>query len=492
MSTLEQQEKQALQWRRTKIVATLGPASNSPEMVAKLLKAGVDVVRLNMSHGSHEQHRTTFELVRQTALGMGRQVAILMDLCGPKIRVGRFPEGAITLKARQKVVVTTRDVLGQDNLIPSQYRNLHKDVKPGERILLDDGNLELAIDAIEGREIQCRVISGGLLRDHKGMNLPGSRLSVAAFTRKDRDDAALAAELGADYVALSFVRSASDIQTLQRHLEKLNAPIPVIAKIEKPEAVENIAAIIEQAYGIMVARGDLGIELPAEQVPLIQRDLIQLARIHHKPVIVATQMLESMTEHSSPTRAEVSDVATAALSGTDAVMLSGETASGKYPLRAVTTMDRVLREMESYQWRQERFGEKLQQPDQVGDPQRRAIARAVLGMTSALDIQGIIIPTHSGLTASIIAAARPTCPSVGISDNEAVSRRLALHWGIIPLYLSKEEQSRNWRTLSERIVAQHGLLQTGNTVLIVSGFSEDPQASEPVIKILQLGAAGKS
>lgn len=480
-------QKQAAQQRRTKIIATLGPASNSPEMVNKALKNGVDVVRLNLSHGDHAQHRSTFALVRKAAIELGRHVAILMDLCGPKIRTGRFADGAITLKARQRVVVTTRDVLGEEGLIPSQYRQLHRDVKPDERILLDDGNLELAIERVHAREIHCRVISGGILRDHKGMNLPGSRLSVSAFTDKDREDAALAAELGADFLALSFVRHADDILTLQNHLNELHSPIPIIAKIEKPEAVENIEAILSHCYGIMIARGDLGIELPAERVPLIQRDLIETARRHNKPVIVATQMLESMISNPSPTRAEVNDVATAALAGTDAVMLSGESANGKYPLRAITTMDKIVREMESYQQSHELHAEQLKGQVDDTDPQRRAIARAVLGMTDHLDIQAIIIPTHSGLTASIIAAARPTSPCVGVSDNEQVSRRLALHWGIVPVYMSKKAQSSNWRILSETIANKHGLIRTNNTVLLVSGFNEDPRLSEPVIKILHLG-----
>ena len=482
-------QKQAAQQRRTKIIATLGPASNSPEMVEKVIKAGVDVVRLNLSHGDHDQHRATFSLVRQQAAALGRHVAILMDLCGPKIRTGRFENGAITLKARQKVVITTREVAGEEGLIPSQYPDLHKDVKPGERILLDDGNLELEVERVRGREIHCKVITGGELRDHKGMNLPGSKLSVSAFTDKDRKDAALAAELGADFLALSFVRSAEDILTLQQYLEQLGRPIPIIAKIEKPEAISNIEAILQHAYGIMIARGDLGIELPAEQVPLLQRDLIQHAHLHNKPVIVATQMLESMITNPSPTRAEVNDVATAALAGTDAVMLSGETANGKYPLRAINTMDKILREMENYQQKQQTFGELRKAHVEDTDPQRRAIARAVLGMTAHLDIQAIIIPTHTGLTARIIAAARPTCPCVGISDSEEVSRRLALHWGLVPVYMCKEEQSRNWRILSETIASKHGLIRTNNTVLLVSGFNEDPKLSEPVIKILQLGPA---
>jgi len=482
----QQDEKVALQWRRTKIIATLGPASDSDTAIEHLLKAGIDVVRLNMSHGDHASHRQLFTRVRGAAHRAGRHVAILMDLGGPKIRVGRFKEGRIRLRNRQDVTITTRKLIGHDALIPSQYNSLHKDIKPGERILLDDGQLELVVEAIEGKEVRCRVIHGGLLKDNKGMNLPDSSLSVCAFTRKDREDAALAVELGADLVALSFVRSTGDILTLQRHLKKLGREIPVIAKIEKPEAVQNIEDILQHAYGIMIARGDLGIEIPAERVPLIQRDLIQLARRRHKPVIVATQMLESMTQSPRPTRAEVGDVATAALAGTDAVMLSGETASGKHPVRAVATMDRILREMESYQWQHEAFGEPITLDDDEVMPLRKAIARAVTGMARHLKLQGIIIPTNSGLTAQIIAAARPTAPCMGVSTNEAVCRRLALHWGIVPVLIEEEKEARDWRLLTTHIARSHNLTHSGNTVLLVSGFNDNPALNEPVLKIMHL------
>ncbi len=474
-----------LHWRRTKIIATLGPSSSSLAAIERLINAGANVFRLNLSHGDHDSHRLLFERVRRCAKKLKRPVAILMDLCGPKIRVGTFVDGQIELVEGETVTVTCRNVKGEAGLIPSQYRGLYKDVKPGERIFLDDGHFELRVEGVEEKEILCRVLFGGTLKENKGMNLPDSQLSVSASTAKDRKDAALAVELGADFIALSFVRYASEVAALQRLLSKLGREIPIIAKIEKPEAVENIEEILQQAYGIMIARGDLGIELPAEQVPLIQRDLIALARQRHRPVIVATQMLESMIDHSRPTRAEVGDVANAALLGTDAVMLSGETASGRHPVEAVTTMDRILREMENYQWQHNNFVEPQQRLDESKLPQREAIARAATSMAENLQLQGIIIPTTSGITAQIIAAARPSAPCMGVTTNEIVSRRLTLHWGIVPV-TTTEEASSNWRTLSEDIARSHHLLHSGNTVLLVSGFSADPALNEPVMKLMQL------
>ncbi len=475
----------ALHWRRTKIIATLGPASSSIAAIERLINAGANVFRLNLSHGDHDSHRQLFERVRRCAKKLKQPVAILMDLCGPKIRVGTFRDGQIELLEGEQVTVTCRNIMGEAGLIPSQYRGLYKDVKKGERIFLDDGHYELLVEAVEEKEIRCRVIFGGILKENKGMNLPDSQLTVSATTAKDRKDAALAVELGADFIALSFVRRASEVAALQRHLAKLGREIPIIAKIEKPEAIKHIEEILQQAYGIMIARGDLGIELPAEQVPLIQRDLIQLARQHHRPVIVATQMLESMIDRSRPTRAEVGDVANAALLGTDAVMLSGETASGRHPVEAVTTMDRILREMENYQWQHNHFVEPQLRRDESTLPLREAVARAVTSMAESLKLQGIIIPTRSGITAQIIAAARPTAPCMGITTDEKVSRRINLHWGIVPV-TTTAEACNNWQQLSEDIARTYHLLHTGNKVLLVSGFNDDPSLNEPVIKLLQL------
>jgi pyruvate kinase len=479
-------EKLALQWRRTKIIATLGPASDSPAMINKLLEAGVNVVRLNMSHGDHDSHRALFKRVRAAAKRQKQPVAILMDLCGPKIRVGEFPAEKIDLHDGQKVTVTCRNVMGGDELIPSQYSKLCKDVKKGQRLLLDDGNLELLVLSVKGTEVSCRVVHGGVLKNHKGINLPDSNVSTTAFTAKDKRDALLAMELGADFVALSFVRSAKDVKQLTRFMARNGTPIPVISKIERPEAVDNIDEILVESYGIMVARGDLGVELPAEQVPMIQRDLIKRARRAYVPVIVATQMLESMITHSRPTRAEVGDVASAAHSSTDAVMLSGETASGDYPVEAVQTMVKIVREIERHQWRDGRYGSQVfADRRKTGFSNREAVAHAALELARDLNLQAIILPTLSGTTAHVLAAHRTTAPMVGVCPREEICRRLALHWGIIPVHLVTPDH-QDWRDMCQRVAAQCELTQPGHTVLVVSGFSDDPARNEPVLKMMQL------
>jgi pyruvate kinase len=476
----------ALQWRRTKIVATLGPASNTPDMIGRLVAAGVDVVRLNMSHGDMETHRRVAQQVRRAAKKAGRHMAILVDLCGPKIRVGRFQDGAIELADGQHVVVTTRKVMGHAGLIPSQYAALHRDVKPGERILLDDGNLALRVLSVAGNEVRCRVEEGGLLSNHKGMNLPNSQLSATTLTTKDRKDAALAVELDADFVALSFVRSARDVEQLRRLLKRLGSEIPVISKIERPEAVDNIEAIMDASSGIMIARGDLGIELPAERVPLIQRDLIAMARQKGVPVIVATQMLESMMQHARPTRAEVTDVAGAALLGADAAMLSGETAAGRYPLEAVRTMDRVLREVETHQWQEGSFArEAIAGRGHKLHFIRESMAHAAVQLAQDLDLEAIIVPTRTGTTARIMAAHRPLAPTVGACVEGAVCRRMSLHWGIVPVQV-RESETRNWRRICRFIARRIALGRPGHDILLVSGFHDDPARNEPVLKLLHM------
>jgi len=480
------EEKNKLYWRRTKIIATLGPASSDEKTMDKLIKLGVDVFRLNMSHGDHNQHRATAALIRKLANKNNRHIAILMDLCGPKIRAGKFKEGEINLKANEKVIISCNKVTGEKGIIPSQYKNLYKDVAQGDRVLLDDGNLELVVEGIENKEIKCRVKYGGLLKDNKGINLPDSVVSISSFTAKDKRDVELAIELEADFVALSFVRNAKDIQVLQRFMQKKSADIPVIAKIEKPEAVCNIDSILEISYGIMIARGDLGIELPAEKVPLIQNELINKARIFHRPVIVATQMMESMINNSRPTRAEVGDVANAALASTDAVMLSAETASGKYPVKAVKMMDQILRETENFQWHKSQFCEKLYSSTENKLPtERKAISHAVSALSQDLNLQGIIVPTRSGTTAKVLAADRPTAPLIGVCSDKSICRRLALHWGVVPFNI-EERVTNNWKKLCEDVVRKCKLARKGRTVLLVSGFSDNPDQSEPVMKIVKV------
>src|SRR5438552_8970244 len=349
-------ERELLKQRRTKIVATVGPTSATPAVLENLIRAGVNVFRLNMSHGDHAGHTKAYSAIRAASRAAGIEVGVLADLCGPKIRCGLFEGGRAELQTGSTVTVTTREVTGNALLIPSQYRGIAADAQPGSRILLDDGNLELRVERIEGSDLLCTVVQGGVLKDRKGINRPDSKVSAPSLTDKDRTDALFALELSVDFLALSFVRRAADIGDLRDLIDKYpGGRVSIIAKIEKPQALEEIEGIVDAADGIMVARGDLGVEMPAETVPIIQSELIHLARSHCKPVIVATQMLESMIGNPRPTRAEVSDVSTAVLAGADAVMLSAETASGAFPVNAVQTMDRVIRQTEAYLWKHGAF-----------------------------------------------------------------------------------------------------------------------------------------
>ncbi len=483
MVTLNEQ-KVSLRWRRTKIIATIGPSSDSVKNINELIKSGVNVFRMNMSHGDHAYHRRIFSRIRRCAKKSDDIIAILMDLCGPKIRVGLFDDGSIILKRSARVIISCGNGKGRDGLIISQYKKLYKDVKVGERILLDDGNMECRVEAIKGKEVHCKVVYGGELKNNKGMNLPDSTVSASSFTAKDKKDVQLAMTLGADFVALSFVRTAKDILDLKKYMQKTDRELPIVAKIEKPEAVKNIDEIITSAYGIMIARGDLGIELPAEEVPLIQKEIINKARAKNRPVIVATQMMESMIVNARPTRAEVGDVANAAMTSADAVMLSAETAAGKYPIKAVKMMDKVLREIERYQWEKEHFGDVM---DRAREPvsSRRAIAHAANTLTKELKLQGLLVPTRSGNTAAVLSSCRPSAPLLGISACDVTCRKLALHWGIIP-FLTKKQKVRDWKVLSQDISERCQLTKTGNRVLLVSGFNEDESLNEPVLKIIKV------
>lgn len=481
---MQNNKKISLRWRRTKIIATIGPATDTVKSINELIKSGVNVFRLNMSHGDHEYHKKVFKRIRACTIKMGSYSAILMDLCGPKIRVGKFENDSIQLKKNAKVIISCSNGIGHEGLIISQYKQLYKDVKKGERVLLDDGNMECRVDSVKGKEVFCKVIYGGELKNNKGLNLPDSVISASSFTAKDKVDVQLAMDLKADFVALSFVRTAKDVNGLIKYMARVNTEIPIIAKIEKPEAVSNIDEIINSAYGIMIARGDLGIELPAEEVPLIQKVVIDKARSKNRPVIVATQMMESMITNARPTRAEVGDVANAAISSADAVMLSAETAAGKYPVKTVKMMDRILREIENHQWHSGRFGD-----DSGGDAHlpssRRAVAHAANALAHDLKLQGILVPTNSGHTAAVLSASRPSSPLLGLSTTLPTCQKLSLHWGIIPFLINKEE-SRDWKLLSQDICKRCRLTKTGNRVLLVSGFNDVESLNEPVLKIINV------
>jgi pyruvate kinase len=476
--------------RRTKIVATIGPASSDPAVLEQLFRAGVNVVRLNMSHGTHDSHRQSYENVRTVAERAGVQVAVLADLCGPKIRVGTFPGGKITLPTGGTVTVTTREVAGVAGLIPSEYDDLAKDVTAGDRILLDDGNLELRVEGVDGTEIRCAVVHGGVLKDRKGMNLPGVKISAPSLTEKDRSDARFALELGVDFIALSFVRQASDVEDLKALVREQGADVPVVAKIEKPEAMTCIEDIVKAAGAIMVARGDLGVEMKPEEVPNIQEQLVDLARAFKKPVIVATQMLESMIVNPRPTRAEVTDVANAVRSGADAVMLSGETASGAYPVEAVQMMDAVIRQVETHLFHNGAFGTfdlynphpELPAPKVAIDD---GVAQATALLSRQLRARGIVAISRGGWSMGVMSAARPAAPLVGVSPEARITRRGCLLWGVVPVVTDMAALD-DPEALARRLARECGIASAGEPVLVVRGLSADPAQGAPSITVLTL------
>jgi pyruvate kinase len=461
-----------LHFRRTKIVATIGPASSSPEMLRTLIERGVNVMRINFSHGVAENHLKTIQLIRKIAQTTEHQVAILADLCGPKVRVGKFAGDTMPLTEGSLVWITTEAILGGNGVIPSQYKGLVREARLGDAVLLDDGNLELKVLKKVGTRLQARVIRGGMLKNNKGMNLPDTPMSISALTDKDKRDCTFAVKGGVDYVALSFVRSAGDVTDLRRHLTRLGAgDTPIIAKIEKPEALVNINTIMQLADGIMVARGDLGVELPARKVPVIQNKLIALANQHNKPVIVATQMLESMIDNSRPTRAEVTDVAGACQNGADAVMMSAETAVGKYPLEAVEAMDSILRETEAYQF----FAQGGRFPKaglDINNEVQSALGTAAAQLSRDLMVRAVIVVTRSGFTARMVSADRPSAPILAFTHSEEVARRLHLMWGVYPFVSKRVLSTEQSLEYGVKVLKQLKLAQSGNYVIMVSTMGQ--------------------
>ena len=473
-----------LRFRRTKIVATLGPSSDDAATIKQLIEAGVNVFRLNMSHGDHASHRRAHQTVRSVAEELGAPVAVLVDLSGPKIRAGSFVGGSITLVDGGAVRITTRKVQGEDGLIPCQYEALARDVKVGDRILLDDGNLELSVESSDGEEIQARVVTGGVLKDHKGMNLPGVAVSEASLTEKDREDAVFALDLGIEFLALSFVRSAEDLRPLRELAAAQDPDVDLIAKIEKPEAVENLDSIIAASDAVMIARGDLGVELPPENVPLVQDRIIERARAERRAVIVATQMLESMIDRPRATRAEVSDVAGAVKSGADAIMLSGETAAGKYPVKAVTTMDQVARQTEASMWNAD-FFESLTAHRNPEDSETAAsaIARATAQLSRDLPVVGVVVGSSKMRSTSVMSAARPGAGIFAAFTNPTETRRANLLWGVIPITVD-EAEFRDRAGLARKIVRRFELGTKGQAVLLVRGFRHTDAASTPSVSVI--------
>ena len=458
---------------RTKIVATLGPASNTDTTVAKLIQAGVDVFRINCAHADHPTIAATVQRVRRLARRANRAVGILADLQGPKIRVGKLRNAEpIYLKRGMDIVIdVTPGVVGEmaadgSVRIGTGYRGLAKDVRAGERVLLDDGNLELRVTKVDGEQIHARVVYGGLLYQFKGINLPGSKVSASCLSSKDLKDLAWVVKQEVDFVALSFVRSPDDVVELRRHVDKLKSDVLIIAKIERPEAVRCAASILEVADGLMVARGDMGVEMGAEAVPPVQKRLIEMANAARKPVITATQMLESMVINPRPTRAEASDVANAIYDGTSAVMLSGETASGKHPIRSVRIMEKIVRTAEREVYA--RPGERRRRSG-AASTVTLATVRAAAYAAYESDAKLIAVYTETGTTARVLAGERPPTHIVALTPSQRALQRLALIWGIVARKIPPGRTSNELTLNGDRIMREERLVKPGDRIVQVAG-----------------------
>lgn len=453
--------------RRAKIVCTLGPASDSPEQVESLITSGLDVVRQNFSHGDYDFHRVILNRVRAAAGKLGKPVAIMQDLQGPKIRCGKMEDGEVLLEPGKKTVITTDEILGTAERFPTSYKLLPRDVNPGDPILLDDGNLTLHVIKVTDNEVHCEVVDGGPLRDNKGINLPRSKVSAPSMTPKDIRDAHFGAEVGFDAVALSFVRSRHDVRMLRRELAQAKSRPLIIAKLEKPQAIEQLEGILEEADGVMVARGDLGVEMPPEQVPMIQKTIVEEANRRGKIVIVATQMLESMIHNPRPTRAEASDVANAVLDGADAVMLSGETAVGRNPPGVVAMMDRIIVTAEqSHRARYARTADFI--ATHGAQDFQNAVSLAGVRATEELGAEAIVVYTTSGNTARLVSDYRPNVPVLALVPDAEQQRRLAFAWGVQTAIVPPPASPEELFVAIDQKVQELQVARPGDTVVVIS------------------------
>jgi pyruvate kinase len=454
--------------RRAKIVCTVGPSSNSEAALRDLLRLGMDVARLNFSHGSHEEHARNISRIRNAAKKEGRTVCILQDLQGPKIRTGRLKDHEpVMLKAGSTVTITPRPVPGTASLISTTFETLAREVAPGARILLSDGLIELRVRRLHGDDVECEIVNGGELGENKGINLPGIALSIPALTEKDRADLEFGLKHHVDIVAISFVRSAADVQEVKELIRSHGRGVPVVAKLEKPQAIEHLEEIFEAAEGVMIARGDLGVEMPPEQVPVIQKHVIRRAAEWRRPVITATQMLESMIDNPRPTRAEASDVANAIFDGTDAVMLSAETASGRYPREAVAMMSRIVVEAER---NMNAFSEPRRRRQRQQISVAESICDAIAHSAEDLHMGAIAVFTESGNTARLISKYRPRVPIYAFSQFPAVCNRMNVLWGVHPMPRKRQARTaEDMVTTAERELLAQGRIKPGDVVGVVAG-----------------------
>ncbi|MFB9376346.1 pyruvate kinase [Kineococcus gynurae] len=469
--------------RRAKIVCTLGPAVAGPEQLRALVDAGMDLARMNLSHGSHDDHRANFENVRQAGEASGRSVGILADLQGPKIRLGRFAAGPHDLAVGDTFTITTEDVVGTKELCSTTYKGLPGDVAAGDRILIDDGKVSLDVVSVDGPRVTTTVTVPGPVSNNKGINLPGVAVSVPALSEKDIEDLRFALQLGVDLVALSFVRNAADAADVHRIMDEEGITVPIIAKIEKPQAVENLREIIAAFDGIMVARGDLGVELPLEEVPLVQKRAIEIARRQAKPVIVATQMLESMITSPRPTRAEASDCANAVLDGADALMLSGETSVGAFPFEAVRTMARIIESTESHGL------ERIPPLGTVPHTKGGAVTLAAAEIGAQLGASLLVTFTQSGDSARRLSRLRSPIPLLAFTPEETTRRRLAISWGVEPQYAPFISTTDEMVKAVDARLIEMGRCSIGDLVVIVAGAPPGIVGSTNAVRVHRIGDA---
>lgn len=474
--------------RRAKIVATLGPASHSPEMLRAFLESGLDVARFNFSHGGPEMHAKHIENLRRIGKEVGREAAILQDLCGPKIRTGLLEQGSIELVNGELFTLTTRAVAGDNREVSVTYQDLAKDCTPGDKILLDDGTITLHVEKTTDTDVVCTVVDGGVLKSNKGINLPGVKVSAPALSPKDLSDAAWGIENGVDYIALSFVREPQDVLDLRKIINARNGHSKIIAKLEKPEAIEQLEAIIEAADGVMVARGDLGVEMPAEEVPLLQKQIITAANKAGKLVITATQMLESMTQNSRPTRAEANDVANAVLDGSDALMLSGETAAGDHPLASLQMMARIIEHVENSAddlWKNYRQTRR-HEDEELGDF-TAAICEAAAHAAAGLKAKAIACFTETGDTAREVAKYRPPVPIVAFTPDENVARGLNLAWGVQPYVIGRHNTTDDMIVQADDAFTSSDEIQEGDCIVMTMGAPVALRGSTNLLKLHRIG-----
>ena len=467
--------------RRAKIVCTLGPATSTEDAITSLIEAGMNVARMNFSHGDYADHQVIHGYVRSAAEKLGKTVGILADLQGPKIRLGRFADGPHVWTTGEAVIITVDDCEGTRDRVSTTYKGLANDARPGDRLLIDDGKVGLVVTEVDGNDVKCTVTEGGPVSNNKGISLPGMNVTVPAMSQKDIDDLKFALSIGVDFVALSFVRSPSDVDLVHQVMDEVGAPrVPVIAKLEKPEGVANLEAIVLSFDGIMVARGDLGVELPLEQVPLVQKRAVQIARENAKPVIVATQMLESMIEHSRPTRAEASDVANAVLDGADAVMLSGETSVGKYPTVTVATMSRIIEATEA---------ESVVAPplSHVPRTRRGVLSYAARDIGERLEAKALVAFTQSGDTVRRLARLHTHLPLLAFTPLKETVNQLALTWGTKTFLVDSVDSTDAMVELVDKAMLQVPGYHEGDTLVIVAGSPPNTSGSTNLIRVHRLG-----